>query len=563
MRVSIERAGVAGIACFVPTLVAGQALGTILAASSDGLRASAIWGAVVMALLALVQGLLLVRGTPGGGVLRLVACLVGAGAVYLAWESWSDAAAILVATTVQGLGTGCFAKRLPVSLDGAFGRTPWKATAWTLLALLAVFEVGQLSAFSTDIESGWYLTTDDEWWSHHMCMSAYVYAAELHERGEENIYGFRHYPGASQEAKPESDVGHLQRFIEDPYQYPPPFLLLPLGGLSLTNDFFVIRSVWFAVHVLLLGGITAVLARWVGGERGRAALWALPAAVASVPLLNTLAYGQVHILMVLIAVLAMVCLDRGRVVLGGGLLATAILAKIFPALLLLPLIARGAWRSVVSCLAWCVGLSCVAWVVLGNTPFVAFVSYALPRIASGEAFDFESVWPEFGHDLLVMNLSVTRVGTKLAELGVIGSHEGLTTWLPRVFAVLLVLGAFFGARRRRSRGSRVLFWLGLLAVAPIQGGAGFDYVVAPSLWMLAFAAVEMKRGLGRRVVLSICWIPLVLLLGTQPMPDRIPAPWDLIGGLAQTIIMVGLSAWAVLGRGGGDEERCAPQPAEQ
>jgi len=75
-----------------------------------------------------------------------------------------------------------------------------------------------------------------------------TYAADLNRQGVANVYDARFYPGLNPEAENLATVAHLPP--DDPYQYPPQFLLLPRLALLLSNDSLMIRTVWFGIQSL-------------------------------------------------------------------------------------------------------------------------------------------------------------------------------------------------------------------------------------------------------------------------------------------------------------------------
>jgi hypothetical protein len=129
-----------------------------------------------------------------------------------------------------------------------------------------------------------------------------------------------------------------------------------------------------------------------------------------------LQFGQFHVASLLLSVAAMICFEERRPAVGGSLLAVATVSKLFPAFLLVYLLARRRWREVAWTIGACVVFSLVGLAVLGWTPFEAFLSYQLPRIQSGEAFSFYE-----DKELVVSrNLGIPGLVTKLHFLGVPG-----------------------------------------------------------------------------------------------------------------------------------------------
>ncbi|HMK73213.1 MAG TPA: hypothetical protein VK454_07725, partial [Myxococcaceae bacterium] len=159
--------------------------------------------------------------------------LAGAGAVLL-----GVGAAVLVIRWV------------PEAMAAGVRRRPVLAVLWTLAALLALVQVGRLSAFMADHDRLWGSAVPIPKASEHMCMSAYVLAAELSRRGETNLYDERFYPAFREGIVVETTIAGLQPYLQDPFEYPPPFLLLPRAAIGLTNDFMAMRTAWFVLQAL-------------------------------------------------------------------------------------------------------------------------------------------------------------------------------------------------------------------------------------------------------------------------------------------------------------------------
>src|SRR5262249_57252835 len=120
-------------------------------------------------------------------------------------------------------------------------------------------------------------------------------AADLSRRGTPNLYEERYYPAFAGDAAKllaPADVRNLGRWMEDPFEYPPPFLLFPRGALFLTDDFLAIRAGWFVLQALGLVVVAAWLARWIGGRDGQLAFLLLPVLLASLPTMLGLQFGQ-------------------------------------------------------------------------------------------------------------------------------------------------------------------------------------------------------------------------------------------------------------------------------
>ena len=437
-----------------------------------------------------------------------------------------------------------FARRLPARLERAFAQSPKWAAAWAAVALLAVIQVGRLSTYMTDADSDWFLSTRHPFYAKHECANAYVFAAELNRRGESNVYDAKHYPGLNPQARPETEMVGMAP--EDPFQYPPQFLLLPRLAIELTSDYGALRLLWFALNLSLCLAAVLALAVWVGGHVGTAAGLSTPVLLVSFPVLHDFQYGQFHFAAVALAVLGLLAIQRQRLRLGGVLLASSILAKLFPAVLLVPLAIQKRWRA----LAWTLGtgaaLSALALAVLGSSPFQAFFEYHLPRLGDGSAFAFGEAWPEVADLVIAGNQGVHGIVHKLGAMGLAGADASLARLAGLLFFALVLGLAIFSARRvaASTRAEQAASWLALLGLASLaSAGAWADYVPLTCVWLLVFL---VPLASGQRLALAallICAVLQITLVGTMPLGGASDPSWmmplSLLGALAMLFTFVG------------------------
>jgi alpha-1,2-mannosyltransferase len=441
------------------------------------------------------------------------------------------------------LGAALLAPRLPEALRGVWPRRRGLAAAWLVLSLLAAAELARRSEFMADWAREWGSVIPERATAQHQCMSAYVHAGDLARRGEPNLYDERFYPafrglhGAAQ-VDVESPVDGLRDWLDDPFEYPPPFLLLPRAALAVTNSFARIRAVWYVLHAALLLGGAALLAAWIGGREGRAAAACLPLFAVAFPTGLELQFGQFHGPAIALALGAMIAFESRRAPLGGALLAAAILAKVFPALLLVVLLARRRWRE----LAWTavagLGFCALALAFLGPAPFEAFFSYQLPRLASGAAFSFAER-PETPAFVVSRNFSIYALAAKARALGVTGAAPALGQLAAGLYALLLLWLAWT-AREGVTRLSRAQRWLALLNLAALRSPvAPSAYVVVPSLLLLCLLAGEVRGRL--RPAAGLVALGLAVM-GPPPLPGKT----EFVVGLASQAVVVALNVWVLL-----------------
>jgi hypothetical protein len=547
-----EACGVSGLATTALSVAVVQAIAAIARQLTGNTGTASAWEVTLCALAVGATFTALACFAGPVTATKVTALTCGALALSLALGRSSPAAA--VALLVVGLAQTFAATRMAValgpSLSGSFRRRPMLAVLWTTLAVLMVVQTSRLGTYMADPTADWWLTTRNELWARHMCMPAYIEAADLQRQGVVNVYDAAYYSALVRSAKPPLTVQHLDMFAGDPFQYPPPFLLAPLAALVVTNDFLAMRTVWYAVQLCGLVIVALLVASWVRGGNGTATGWLLPLLVISVPVMQALQYGQFHLAALLLAVGGMLAFERQRHALGGALLAAAVLSKIFPGILLLLLFVQKRWRAAAWTIGFAAGFTLLGLLVLGPRPFQAFLVYHLPRLANGQAFDFAAQWPEMRLPFMVVdNLAPTGLLMKARELGV-----DVPAWaaemMRRGYDVLLLAVLFLAARGTGgSRRDAAVVWLALLNLAALEGYAAWgDYITLGSVWLLTLMTSEFRGSPVRAVALVVCWVLFVLVPGAQPMPNQPPVTVAVILAGTITLAVIGVNVWVIVKR---------------
>jgi len=496
-----------------------------------------------------------IAGFMGTKLSRLRAALAGAvaGATALAALAvpgmihWITGIALPLVGATSGIFATLVFSRLPSTLEASARERPTAAIAWLVIACVALLQLGRLGMFVTDRESDWFVGTRHPFFHKHLCLPAYIYGAELNERGDPNIYASEHYLGLNPNATPQT---RYTMSAEDPFQYPPPFLLLPRVATALTNDFQSIYSIWYALQATGFLIVAAWLARWVGGKIGNVSLFLLPALVLAFPTLYSLQYGQFHLTTLVLCVGAMLLFERGRNILGGSLLAFAVIAKMFPAVLVVYLFVRKRWSAVAWTIGACAGLTIIAYFVVGPEPFVAFFDYHLPRLRSGQAFAFDEAWPEFREVVITSNQSAFGIVQKLGALGLPGMTKSLGAVCGVIFSVLVGIVTIVVARRPNgSRADQALVWLALLGLGSLMShGAWADYVTVPALWLGTFLAANGYSDRPVLLPLGLACAFQFLLIGTMPIFGWFSLPVMAALSLVGALLLIGLYIWILLGK---------------
>jgi alpha-1,2-mannosyltransferase len=441
-------------------------------------------------------------------------------------------AAVLVHTVLRGVGLPAvlslglstaaavavayrLSRRVPDDLAGALRRHALLSIAWVALSLGTIGATARLATFMVDeSRTERSVFAFDEFFVHHSCLSAHFQSATLQRTGLPNIYEHTHYEGPNGEPK------FLRGFVIDVFIYPPPFLLLSGLALALSDDFAVWRAVWFGLEGAMVLTTVLAVAFWIGGRTGRRAILLWPVIWLSLPLLLTLQFGNFQLVALAGSMLAMLAFERGRHALGGGILAAMTLGKIFPGILVLLLLFQRRWRSV----AWTAGFGIliliVAWAVLGAAPFVAMISYNLPRLSTGAAVETQFQYP----DAIAASHAVFGLVQKLSLLGVPGMSRSTAIASSWAYTGVLIVLVWLGARVSANRLPRALVWLALLHLASLRSPFTPEpYAQFPLLWMFVLLLAGVTRyswraaALGGLIVLTNVVVPNVPVLPIQAL----------------------------------------------
>jgi alpha-1,2-mannosyltransferase len=345
----------------------------------------------------------------------------------------------------------------------------------------------------------------------HSCESAYFVAAQSVPTVSD-VYADELYSLASERPDAIRRPKGIGSFNVDVYEYPIPFLLLPRALEILAPDFLHFRMIWFALNgAVVLGGLLAV-ARVIEPVAGTRALLLSPLILASDQMLSTLQIGNLQAMVISLAMLGMVFHARHRYLIGGTLLAYALLSKLFPGVLLVYLLVRRQWRA----LAWTVGL-CAGWVVAslldtGLTPYHAFVSH-VPRMLGGEAF------PAFRNPLgIAKNYSVPGMVFKLHLFGLPGTSFEAMKIVGWVYTLIALAGTVVLARQTRNRDEQPIVWLAILILGSLRSPFLPSYGVVAALWLLTLLAATVAPTAKRLCVVLLAWVLLNAVI-PQLNPD--------------------------------------------
>jgi len=293
------------------------------------------------------------------------------------------------------------------------------------------------------------------------------------------------------------------------------------------------RILVFGINALGLFAVPFLLACWIGAREGLGAGLLLPAIWLNVGAMVTLQFGQVHLLVVVTALMGMILIEKNWPSLGGLFLAMAIVSKIFPGILLVYLLVRRRWKAVI----WTgVGLAILVLVtiaVAGRESFVFFIAYHLPRMASGEAVNASDP----SAMAIVMAGSIRALPYKLRALG-ISVPEAIGWLISCVYAGVVIVLTLIAALRGGDRRQRAAQWLAVTQLASLSGPTGpTAYIFIPALWL---ATLYPAQGRGLRVWgFGLFMLFSIVTLG--PLPPVNPGKTLMALSLAGPALALGLS----------------------
>ena len=419
---------------------------------------------------------------------------------------------------------------------------PMIIAALVLAAAVAILRFGALSIFMADVGRPQFsVEPADDFRRPHSCVSAYAESARFLAEGGHNIYERDLY-------RPGNVARQLGPLRVDPFHYPPPFLLVPQAVRIVAPDFWEFRRIWFALQALTLAGAVIGVAAWIGGLAGAVALLGGVLLMAFPQAAHTFQQGNFQATAVPLAAIAFVLLTAGLHRTGGAVLAYAALAKIFPGLLVVPLLAARQWRSA----AWVAGCGAAALVltilVQGDRPMRDFVSTSLPEISSGAAFP-QAEMRQFSR----INWSAYGQTVRVRHLGADWLTQPRGLAVAQVYGLLVVALAVWAGWKRRFdpavASERILvvqLALALLSLASFRSPfVGAGYGVLTTLWLLGLVAAGAST-LGR----SVAWLAALCALASAsliiPAPGATAAPmWLWVSGVLVFAAMA-VNVWAVL-----------------
>jgi alpha-1,2-mannosyltransferase len=270
----------------------------------------------------------------------------------------------------------------------------------------------------------------------------------------------------------------------------PPFygmLLLPYGRLEVQTALDLHRALGVGLY---LAGAT-MLFRLFRPNLGASPALAAVAVVMGLtqPSFDSLAYGQIDIVLLALMIATLLGLRGGRPALAGLAIAVAGLLKLYPLVLVVFLAVRREWRAIVWTGAWLIALNGLSVAVLGWHEHVVYATQVLPRIGGGTG------WVE--NQTLNGFLSRLMLGALRPE----PVHDrGLDALTGAGFVVMAALSAWTAGRPSDRRSSLFALQFGLFLVLMVMAVPAawihYETVTVLAFLILVWHAANTPLGKG-------------------------------------------------------------------
>ncbi len=320
------------------------------------------------------------------------------------------------------------------------------------------------------------------------------------------------------------------------YKYPP-FFTFVMGPFTLLSPGIAFQT-WKAVQVILV-----LLAAWMiwraeGGVWQRwSTVWLLALLAFFQPIIDTIRYGQVDALILVLLAGGLWAIRRNHWWLFGVLLAVATLIKLYPAYLLLLVLIRGRKEGLYGFTGGLIILGAISVLVLGPDVHLTYLTEVLPRSGGGTAWVENQTINGF-----VARLSITSV---LSLVPVDGAFVTGATYV--AFAFVTLLASWWSMAWSDDRAYSLLI-VAMLIVLPVSW-IHYHTVLLIPLYVV-FAHLEQAERLEWSRVVPLALACALLCFGNQwTFFDRtLHGPfWQLVlsyklYGLLLLLLAIGLPA---------------------
>ncbi|HEY1192153.1 MAG TPA: glycosyltransferase family 87 protein [Gemmata sp.] len=291
-----------------------------------------------------------------------------------------------------------------------------------------------------------------------------------------------------------------------PWNAHPPgsvLLVLPFAQLSHHRAFFAWNLVTFPLFVVAVWLVAAELGPWRGGRAAGVAAGVAVLGVTCYPLHQQVVLGQFNALLAFLIAVAWVADRHDRWALAGLAVGAAVAVKLFPALLLVYLVAAQRWRAAGVALLTAGALTGAAVAVLGADAFVTYARDVVPAVSAKYATQWNNLSISAFWGRLFTPTPESRV-VAVADAPLLGALLAgacrLAMWGATVVAAL-------GARSSEARDRAfALVVVAMVLVSPIAWPHYFVLLVVP-IGLLLAGLGRTRRRWPLLACLVVLWLP--------------------------------------------------------
>ncbi|NJO04833.1 MAG: DUF2029 domain-containing protein [Chloroflexaceae bacterium] len=373
-----------------------------------------------------------------------------------------------------------------MSADGARNVSPYLPT---LLVTLAVFGVG-----SVGVGMAWDMQRGQRWYQ--VVLAVLAVAAVVHlgiiiqfalTRSGPDFWilfkGAREwFRGGSMYDLVAVETNHFGHVFKVPPFYG--LLFVPF----VQQDGLMILFWHRMLNIALLGAAALLLFRSFGVSLFSALGVGLLLLFNMRPVADTIAYGQIDIMLLLLLIVALVAMRRNWLLLAGAAVALATMFKLYPVLILGFFVIKRQWRALVGFAAAMLAINGLALAIVGWREHFTYLFEVVPRIGGGTAWVENQTINGFVSRLLAPGIIAEKFDHPLVSIITYGG-----------FLLALAGVGWLSLRPQPRTGARFALQFSLFAVLMVLAvpAAWMHYQTITILPMFAVLLYSMEHGLPR------------------------------------------------------------------
>jgi len=283
-----------------------------------------------------------------------------------------------------------------------------------------------------------------------------------------------------------------------------PLSALPIVPLSVFSALMA-KRIWIVVNLGFLAASAELLHR--STSLGRRRVW-LISLLAVLPLRTSFLYGQMHLFVLLLMVLAYFFHQRRREVACGVCIALAGALKVYPLLFVLYFLWKRRWRTALATLSAAAVIVLAGGSLMGWDVQRIYALQILPRSLQGETLDPYNLHAASGaaffHRLFLFEpaLNPSPAFASPTAYAIVYPLWQMAILVP----LLALLRASSSSRREQVEWAAFLF--SLLLLSPVPSSYHFVVMILPAALFLDSLAYQRRRILAAAAVALYLFIPL-------------------------------------------------------